>query len=471
MAFALVVLIIIVLLIIGLFILIWTNNLPTISTPNNAFASQVNRANSLQAGFPPGSSVTCPLLPNGNVDPFCRGNCLFYETFSQEASIVNNLEPITNPGTNQPAQFSCTDGFIQALSLQTSTCGQDICVGQDGQTYLNGQSEQYYVPCGGLGPCTKSFRNAIVLNFQLGPNGQPNLPIAQCIAANSISETANVQFIPTVCPNSVSLSSNTFLNVIPGTIPNIPKNLNITGYQIQAPGTNICLQVNEDVLVTNSCLAYPSQGFSWYLFPGLIINNLSGGQAWNYPQQFINVDAIFLNAIPTLENLSTTFSTQVQAYTTLIKALSTTDQAIVNAFLNNLNLAINSGNCSNITNQITNLNTNISAGLCTISPPCPNPIIDPPFSPMYRKLTTSVINTLKAASALASLIQQLFGILGTSTGGCPGLGINSLQSGNNNTQLVLASLGNCPANSRGQEVVCPFSTQLISGQSWNCVSG
>lgn len=182
-----------------------------------------------------------------------RGTCLLYNTFSIETLIVDNLEPL-GEFSKLPPEFTCDDGFTQALVKKSRTCAQEECLGYDGKTYSQGQVEEFYTYCGDRTICSNG-RSAIV--FDIRP------PEGLCLQTD---------FTVVKCPPG--LPDQVFLNV----------DQNANSVRIRVPGTVDCLTYQENNLILKPCLDSPNQGFDWFYVPQY------SGSTFYYPDQISTID-------------------------------------------------------------------------------------------------------------------------------------------------------------------------------------
>lgn len=233
-----------------------------VNPPPTSFQAQIAESVSLQAGF--SSPVPTPCTDNSPTS-ICRGQCLIYETFSQETDIVNNLTPVGNINDPTiPAAVKCNDGFTMALQQMISTCQDDLCIGLDGASVTSGGTETFYTTCGNMPTCSSDFRSAIVFNYQ--QTGTQLNPQAVCMVANPETNPATFSSTPPGgCPTGVSLDDQVFLNIAQdqqtimiGTTP-----VTVDVIQIRAPLSDDCLINQNGDIIPAPCQSVSSGGFEW----------------------------------------------------------------------------------------------------------------------------------------------------------------------------------------------------------------
>lgn len=282
-SFGFLVLISLVIIFVTLVFLVFLGIFQPFPTPDdNLFEAQVAESSSLQQGFCEngncnGQAISCPNETNSDTS-LCRGNCLLYETFSTETNIVDGLEPIANINDpSLPSEFKCSDGFTMALSKREATCNDNECVGRDGTVYSLGQTEQFYSSCGSLPSCSQNFRSAVVFRFeQTGTTFDRGL--ARCLSSNI--QGSDVIWDDQICPNQVSLTDETFLNVVQYPCELELRDARLNGFitQIRAPVTGECLSLENDAgtdVIPEPCLSMDNNGFVWFYFPGeIVVDNI-----------------------------------------------------------------------------------------------------------------------------------------------------------------------------------------------------
>lgn len=199
-----------------------------------------------------------------------RGECLLYNTFSTNRTIVDSLTPIAKVD-EIPPEFSCDDGFVKALSLYERICKADICIGYDGKQYRNGEYEYYYNECGDLSKCPNG-RTVIILNYS-STSGKIDFTKSYCI--NSDTEG---NFTVDRCTAEIVPTSTQFLNI------DSQAYLRYLFLRIRAPGTVNCLNVIGGQIGSSECLESPNDGWGWVLIPQTTDAN---NPVITYPSQII----------------------------------------------------------------------------------------------------------------------------------------------------------------------------------------